>query len=202
MIEFWTGDIFAVKGSGPSGWASQNLLLPRTDRYHHGILGDYISREDDWVVLESIFKGPTVGRLSWYRGKDLEIYRPVGATPEDGRRAAAEATRWGRAPYDYLLIARLALAYLRFHLDDLPMRRPHYWELHYVEDSAFICTELAYRAWAWFEPPVIPRGPPLPQAFKDALDAGRLTLIWKGTDWREGGLRYMTMGDLLKRWEA
>ncbi|MBW2562373.1 MAG: hypothetical protein JRE40_16195 [Deltaproteobacteria bacterium] len=32
MNEFWTGDIFAVKGSGPSGWASKNLLLPKTDR--------------------------------------------------------------------------------------------------------------------------------------------------------------------------
>ncbi len=99
------GDIFATKGGGITGWASRNLFTPYTDRFHHGILWKHLGG-GDFIILESISKGIAVGRLSWYRGKNIEFYRVN--VDEDLRFAApdkgGDPKRFNRIQkaYDYL----------------------------------------------------------------------------------------------------
>ncbi|GAH41697.1 unnamed protein product [marine sediment metagenome] len=135
----YPADIGATRGSGPLRWISQHLIEPKTDRIHFFIIGDYLPWDKDHVILESIGKGIAVGRLSFYKPEDVEIYRVVlSETPEQRlgnrkveeihevrRRAAAELTRFGRARYDYILIAQIALGALTLLLrGKLPPWRP------------------------------------------------------------------------------
>ncbi|TET42886.1 MAG: hypothetical protein E3J66_02805, partial [Dehalococcoidia bacterium] len=106
MIELQTGDIFALKGHGLLGWLSRNLMEPVIGRYHFGIILQ--KWQDDYLILESISKGLSIGRLSFYEGADIKFYRVD--CDEDLREAAPyELTRWGRSLYDYLLVAKLVV---------------------------------------------------------------------------------------------
>jgi hypothetical protein len=183
-----TGDIGAVKGSGFVPALSNRIILPHTDRYHHFIVGDYLPWEEDWEIFESISKGPTVGRLSWYDGEDIKFMRPPTATEDDGKHAAAECSRYGREHYDFDLFLELGLFITKYELRRL---RNCYLpvaiaveELPFSEDKDAVCTRLAWLAWRWFEPPIIPISSvtkkqiqPIPASFQLALNNGSLILI-------------------------
>ena len=71
------GDIGAIVESGFVTKLASRLILPATEFFHFIIIADYISHENDFVILESIpSHGVAVGRLSWYLGKTINIYRP------------------------------------------------------------------------------------------------------------------------------
>ena len=190
--ELFPGDIFGIKGRGISGWACRHLITPPTDRFHFGVVGDYLPWDNDYVILESIGKGIAVGRLSFYKPEDVEIYRVVlGQTPEQNlgkrrteefhdvrKRAAAELTRVGRARYDYLLVAKLGLGALRLLLKGkLPP-----WgaaDFKWGRNSRFLCTEACQEAWLRVGHPIIPPGiVPLPAGFAQALQEGRIRKIF------------------------
>ena len=170
-------DIGATRGKGPLLWLSQNLLEPKTDRIHFFIIGDYLPWDDDYVILESIGKGIAVGRLSFYKPEDVEIYRVnLGHGPlvpklafELRRRVAAELTRVGRARYDYILYIQLILGALSLLLrGKLPPWKPE--QIPYGRNKAYICTEAARYGWRAVGHPIFPEGvAPTPSAFKQAL---------------------------------
>ncbi|MBA7714692.1 hypothetical protein ES703_123723 [subsurface metagenome] len=181
-------DIGAVKGRGPLLWLSQNLLKPKTDRIHFFLIGDFIAWDDDYVILESIGKGIAVGRLSFYKPEDIEIYR-VNLNPDIRieplnrhlrRRVAAELTRVGRARYDYILYVQLILGALTLLLrGKLPPWRSE--EFPYGRDRKYICTEAASEAWRAVGHPLIPKGTvPTPAAFRQALMDNKMRIIFPG----------------------
>lgn len=190
--ELFPGDIFGIKGRGISGWACRHLITPPTDRFHFGVVGDYLPWDNDYVILESIGKGIAVGRLSFYKPEDVEIYRVVlGQTPEQRlgklrteefhevrKRAAAELTRVGRARYDYILIAQIAFGALTLLLrGKLPPWRPD--QFPYGRDQKYICTEAIVAAWAGVGVNIVDTGTvPLPSAIIKAVNEGRLKRIY------------------------
>ena len=175
-IELQPGDIFATKGSGFLSWLSRSLMAPETDRYHFGLIWEKAG--DDWVILESISKGLSVGRLSFYKGADIKFYR---ANCYQYLRGAAplELTRWGRSLYDYLLITKLIVQGLWLLLWHRRRIKPE--ELTWSQDNALICTEAVDIAYDAVGVNVIPiHVCPTPSAFRQAELEGRISEIGKG----------------------
>ncbi|GAI76134.1 unnamed protein product, partial [marine sediment metagenome] len=122
----------------------------------------------------------------------VEIYRVVlSETPEQRlgnrrleeidevrKRAAAELSRVGRARYDYILIAQIALGALTLLLrGKLPPWRPE--QFPYGRNQKYICTEAANAAWRAVGHPIIPPGVvPLPAGYAQALQEGMIHKIF------------------------
>jgi len=180
------GDIAGCKGKGLLLWLSQHLLEPSTDRVHFFVIGDYIPWDDDYVILESIGKGIAVGRLSFYKPEELEIYRVnLARDPRMRwtemllrREAAAALSRLGRARYDYILYIQLVLGALFLLLKgNLPPWRSK--DMPYGRNRCYICTETAAEAWRAVGHPIIPEGVvPTPAAFKQALLDNKMRKIF------------------------
>lgn len=184
--KLFPADIGAVKGRGPLLWLSQNLLKPKTDRIHFFLIGDYIPWDDDYVILESIAKGIAVGRLSFYKPEDIEIYRVnLSSNPKMKelnrqlrRRVAAEMTRVGRARYDYILYLQLiAGAITLFFKGKLPPFAPA--DLPYGRNKDYICTEAANFGWRAVGHPIIEPGVvPTPAGYKKALLEKKIRMVF------------------------
>jgi len=173
------GDIGAIRGRGLGLWACQNLIKPKTDRFHFFLVGGSIPWDNDYVILESIGKGIAVGRLSFYKWQDVEIYRVVHEDWEElGERAAAALTLHGRARYDYILILEIALGALSLLLrGKLPPWEPK--QFPYGRDKAFICTEAARLGWLTIGHPILMGGVvPVPATYMLALQEGRIKRIF------------------------
>ncbi len=180
-MDLQQGDIFANKGSGIAGWAIRNLITPRTNRFHFGIIwGKWL--HDDYIILESISKkGMSVGLLSWQKDYDPEFYRVD--CPKDLRTLApGELINWGRAKYDHLLIAKLLLgsirAFFKILVTERKIRRLRAEDFHYGTDSSLICTEAVDIAYDSVGVNIIPIGIiPIPNSFKQAEIEGRMSKI-------------------------
>lgn len=170
------GDIFGVKGKGILRWFCEHFLEPTTDRVHFGIIGDYLIWDDDYIILESIGKGIAVGRLSFYKRSEIEIYRvDLSKKPEWKkdevllrRRAAAELSRVGRARYDYILCAQLALGAIGLLIKGyLPPWKSE--EFPYGRNRSYICTEAAVAAWYGIGIEIVNKNAvPTPASIKEA----------------------------------
>ena len=177
-----TGDIFATKGKGITGWASRKLVNPPTDRFHFGIIWKCLG-DDDFLILESISKGLAVGLLSWYVGQDIKFYRVN--CDEDLRFAAPDAlVGWGRSRYDYWLIVKLvfgaivALARILWKEHKVRKLRAEDLSSIYSWDSKLLCTEAAWVAYNSQGVNIIPYGvPPLPSSFRQAELESRLSEV-------------------------
>ena len=183
MLDLLTGDIVAVKGRGILAWFSRNVFIPNTDRFHFFLVDRYIGEENDYCILESISsKGVTVGRLSWYKLEDLEIYRLNDPDAETiGRKAVDALTMYGRARYDYLLLIRLCLSALRLIIT---LKFPPWKisQLPYVRNSSFLCVEAIDEAFRAANITLFPDNTfPGPAAFKQVLEEGKLLMVNKGT---------------------
>ena len=176
---FYPGDICATRATGFTGWLMRKLFRPWTDRWHFFlIISDYIAWDEDYVILESTgCKGVTVGRLSWYRAQNIEVYRLNHPDWQDiGRQAAIAMTRYGRRGYDYLLPLKLLLSAVRLVLKGRfpPWEAP---QLEYVRNARLICTEAVCEAYRMTGYPLVPESVcPLPSELERALRNGKLML--------------------------
>ncbi len=97
MKEFLPGDIVAVEAR-PSLKALNWLVSPYTDRGHYFILGNKIKDTEDRVIYESLItSGVRIGKLSWYEGKDIEVFRvskEVGAEVGKVEGELAASRQW------------------------------------------------------------------------------------------------------------
>lgn len=184
--KLYPADIGAVKGSGPLLWLSKNLLVPHTDRVHFFLVGDYIPWDDDYVIMESIGKGIAVGRLSFYKPEDIEIYRVNLSTDSRlltansllRRQVAAEMTLIGRARYDFVLYLQLFAGAATLMLQGkFPPYRAE--QLPYGRNKDYICTEAANFGWRARGHPIIPPGVvPTPSEYKQALIDKKIRVVF------------------------
>lgn len=178
------GDIGATKGGGLVGFICRNLFLPKTDRFHFFMIGDKLQGEDDYVILESIGKGIAIGRLSFYKGFDVELYRPIlgelNLNPNKLRKRAAQAlSKYGRAKYDWKVFAIVALEALGLIFRG---KFPP-WDgflFSAAKDNVFVCTEAVARSWKDVGVELFPKEFPafLPQSFRQAEEQGTLVKIF------------------------
>jgi len=183
LSQLQVGDIGAVKGTGLVACLQKRLLLPETDRIHHLLLGDYIREESDFVILESISKGTAVGRLVYYKDQDIEFYRVNNDDSKKlGKKAAIQATKWGRAKYDYRVILWIIWNTLKLVI------KHKFGKIHITEfpplpdDKRLLCTELVKEGYKEIFPILPPKLPAFPSAYKLSLAMGRLNLVghWQG----------------------
>lgn len=163
-----SGDIFAVKGSGPVSWLLRNCVEPPSDRFHFGLIWMPTEAFGDRVILESQGQGGwvetimnlflhlvlrkskvgtavSVGRLSFYHGEDVEFYRPVGMLKKWRRQAPAALSSYGRDSYGYEYISKLVLKglckWLAVAIKERRFRRLRVEEIPVEEQGrALICT--------------------------------------------------------------
>lgn len=165
-----SGDIGQVKGERLLSKLASKLTEPYTDRFHFFLIWKKIG--DDYLILESIGKGIAVGRLSFYEGQDVKIYR-VNCPATLRHQAPNELTKYGRSKYDYFLIVKIITQGLWTIFRNFcegegihPIRAE---DLTWVWDDAFVCTEAVAQAYNMVGVNIIPYGVcPMPSAFKQA----------------------------------
>ena len=173
------GDIVGVPADHRLARLCYHVFRPHTKLFHWLIIYEYIPEEQDYIILESIRKGVTVGRLSRYQGSGYRVFRPAVSNPDIGRRACHELTRYGRNGYDWLILLTLPFDCLRIIIRQLIIERRLHpirpCELPYRVDHRLTCTEAANLGWTRVGYPVIPPGVfPLPAAFLEAVRRRRL----------------------------
>ncbi len=174
------GDIVGVESKGLIGRLSHAAITPQTRLYHFLLIGDYIQDDDDYEILESIGRGVSIGRLSWYAGNRYDVFRVnlPNAGPL-GRLAIERASAFGRMGYDYSLFLRFAGDAIRHSWNHLikdhtiPRMEPR--DFCLTKDRAFICTEFVVASWDLVGVPVIAiQDAPVPAAFIRSAQAGRI----------------------------
>lgn len=164
-----SGDIFAVKGAGTLAKLASKLTEPYTDRFHFGLV--WRRTGNDYLILESIGKGVAVGRLSFYAGQDVKIYR-VDCPASLRRLAPAALTKYGRSKYDYLLLYKIVIQGFWTIFKNLckgegihPIRAE---DLTWSHNNAFVCTEAVDIAYLSVGVSLTGGVCPTPSAFKQA----------------------------------
>jgi len=156
-VQYQPGDIVGVKSKGIIPWLSKNAIVPRTDLFHFLLIG-YPINGGDYTILESIGKGPALGRLSWYKAREYVVFR---VNHEDsaimGERVMRFASKFGRYHYDWKLYARIFAWALGYWLKEIftghiPPRPVYPTSIPYKTDQDFICIELVFEAWLNYLP--------------------------------------------------
>jgi hypothetical protein len=200
-----SGDIFAVKGGWFSGWACRNLIAPKTDRFHFGLIW-MTTNDGDRVILESLGEGSpletvvdlllhplpkagpigqavAIGRLSKYIGKDLRFFRPRFISRKDRRAAPVCLTCYGSRSYGYDYLAKLLIASLckwtRILIRERRLRRLTVLEIPSIGDKrSLICTRAADKAYELIGQDILPNGvTATPNAYEEAFLEGVLEEI-------------------------
>ena len=189
--QFLHGDIGACRPDSFTGTtalkAMRVCMTPRCDYIHHFVIADYVPETGDHVILESLSSGIRVGRLSWYPFADIfRVNTPFSGVK--GEKACRQFTRHGRAGYDFILLAKVlagaGVAWGRILTHEHRLRRLRCGDLPYSRNDAFICTEVAAEITRLMGDPVIPKGVvPLPPAFQEAVNTGKLVKISEGPRW-------------------
>jgi hypothetical protein len=181
--KYLCGDIVGVETGGLLAQLNYLCIAPATKLYHFLVIGQYIEDEDDYVILESIGRGVTVGRLSWYGDKTYLVLRlEITDVEELGEKATLKSSKFGRRKYDFLLVAKFVVGALRCFARQLirehRLHRIHYSKFPYLMNANLICTELPIAIWRLVGQRFIPKGyAPFPSAFIAALKAGRLKVV-------------------------
>jgi hypothetical protein len=181
VLVYYPGDIVGVKSNGFFHKLLNYFVYPKTDRHHFFIIGERIpwSEPDDYVIYESIGKGIAVGRLSFYKDQDIEVYRVTAPNWKLlGRKAVFALTWYGRASYDFVIYAKLIAGVpLMLLRHGLPPWKPAMFP--YGRNSLFLCTEAAEIGYYDIGHYIIPKGTvPLPNAFKQAEYDGTIKRIF------------------------
>jgi len=209
------GDVVGVANYSFLGKLARFLFTPRTALYHFLLIDAYLAGEDDYSIIESVAKGPTMGRLSWYRGRDYQVFRvndehakfwfvfnnhklrlnASRSFDQLGQIVVEKASRFGRHGYDFTLYLKLLVGVLQFQAGRLvhgkAPRRMGPADIPYARDQAFICTELVFEAWRAVGIQLrAPGHAPLPCEYVLAETRGELVRIdfhngTKGQAWRE-----------------
>jgi len=173
---FREGDIAGCK-AGIRQLAFNKLITPFTDRWHFLLIGEKLFNGDH-VIYESLAKGVCPGRLSFYWGEHLKVYR----VPDKRKslQAVEEASELGRLGYDYILFVWMFWQALFYWTMNGPGKIP-YWALKQDADRNVICTELVCQCFQNAGYPLVPRDIiPTPAAIEQANLNGKIEKIFEG----------------------
>jgi len=215
-VKYQPGDIVGVKSKGIIPWLSKNAIVPRTDLFHFLLIG-YPINGGDYTILESIGKGPALGRLSWYKAREYVVFRVNHeASIFLGEEAWLKASKFGRRHYDWKLYARIFAWALGYWLKEIftghiPPRPVYPTSIPYKTDQDFICIELVFEAWKEVGFRIREHGhAPVPAEMILAQERGDLVVIdnhdGKAATWRTTKSPlykavYSTVAEALKRTE-
>jgi len=186
---FWPGDIGVVVQNDIIARLQEKLITPPTRMFHMFLITEYVPDENDWIIYESTpLAGVSIGRLSWYNGQHIMIFRPVkypSSTSQQfdmqwGKHAIWNSTKDGRKYYNYIVCVKVIWRLFNYcgrHIKPAPYTI-------FPNDSSHtvICTMFANDAWkeicAIFDPKYLP----IPANFVQQVDEEKLALIgdWKG----------------------
>jgi len=184
------GDIAVVYERGLATKLSSMLIIPRADFFHFFLVADYIPAEMDFVIYESIpSHGVSVGRLSWYFDKKVDIYRPDPELVEMeteyqseylGQLAVWEATKRGRIGYDYSICVKLFFLVfyncfrnlIKFHKFNCP-----YTNIRMSRNRRLLCTEMIDEAYCELFAVFDRYYELLPANFMQSIISGRVQLV-------------------------
>ena len=174
-MEFLPGDIVAVEARTSLKLLNW-LVSPYTDRGHYFILGNKIKDTEDRVIYESLItSGVRIGKLSWYEGKDIEVYR---VSKEVGAEVVRNIADYSGLNYDHFYFVRLVLNAIKYrvkHGKAIP-----YDKLTCKPNNSYLCTELiaeAYKPHIQFVPDNVAA---TPAALVNAYSQGKMELIYEG----------------------
>ena len=175
---FWSGDIGVVIQHDFVANLQAKLLRPSTHKFHMFMLVNYSADEKDWMIIESTPRaGVSIGRLSWYEGQEIEIYRPTGVHWTAGQRAVFDATKDGRKNYNFLLYVKLA--YLVFNYCGRHLKPAPYTIFPPENIGTVVCSMFVNDGWKNLCPVFDQRYAPIPANFEQQLIDGKVTLIGK-----------------------
>lgn len=171
---FKQGDIVGLKATGIQATLN-SLIIPKSDRWHFLLIGEYLPGRDDYIIYESLPDGIRCGRLSFYQGCDLKVYRVHDE--RIARMAAQEASEYGREGYDYILFVWLFTRAVGYWFKNGFYPIPYY-EFTNQKDKKLICTELVAQCYENAGYPLIPPGiAPTPAALEQCCRTGRIQLV-------------------------
>jgi len=189
-LEIPPGAGAGLEGTGPIGWASRELVEPKTDRFHHLIIRQYVAEVDDYEFIESnnfgLFpKGIRHGYLiEEYGGSDIEVY-VVDCPEEMAKLAPLELIHYGKVAYDFIttsrFIAQLPRVLCKMVVSEHRIRKLRPSDFNYKPDRVFQCIEALWTAYASVGVPLFPPGwAPLPAAIRQSILDGLIKVYWKG----------------------
>lgn len=176
MGKLETGDIFANKaGNSKAELFSRWFLLPKTDRWHFGIL--YERSDGDFTVLESVTQGLRVGKLSWYHKSDLHFYR-VKCFQYLRWMAPLALLQWMGSRYDWALRTKAFYFALKTWRKEGRIRKIRIEEFPYEPNEKLVCTEAVSTAYDAVGVNIVPPDVlPAPSAFRQAEIEGRISRL-------------------------
>jgi len=132
---------------GILGVLENALVTPRTTIDHMFMLYRYDPVQDDWLVIESIAKGVSVGWLKWYTDiTTVDFYRPNTANSDDiCLFAAVNSINYGRRRYDFVTVVKVTYITLAECAKQIMRgKRPWVSYTHYPPSNnrQVMCTEL------------------------------------------------------------
>lgn len=172
---FLPGDIVAVRGK-PHEIVLNGLIEPQTHRWHHLLIADDI--DNDYEIYESLGDGVNCGRLSFYKGADVVVYRvPYRRI---AHRAMQEVSCFGRSNYDYILFIKLLAQANWYWMNNGWKPVPYTWFKSSANQS-LICTELVAMCYERANYPLVLSGiVPTPAAIKQAYTDNKTQIIFEG----------------------
>jgi len=186
---FWTGDIGVVIQDDIVARLQEKLITPTTRMFHMFLLVQYIPDERDWVIYESTpMAGVSIGRLSWYSGMHIMVFRPIKhlssiQTEFDmqwGQHAVMNSTKDGRKHYNFIIYIKIA--YRLFNYCGRHIKPAPYTIFPNDSNHTVVCTMFGNDAWKDICPIFDERYLPIPANFKQQWDEDKVALIgdWPG----------------------
>jgi len=178
---------FYAKKTSTLAILANKIFTPHTHLYHAAIIGHYIPEEDDYEIMESIGRGISLGRLSFYNKNEYVVYYPSNINLSVGEELWIKASKYGRIGYDYKFYPILLLNIINIEFNNL--KKYHKFkaisptELNIHPDHEMVCTRFAKVFWNQYNKstPYPYRWCSIPASYPLAVTKGHLTIIGKHT---------------------
>jgi hypothetical protein len=177
------GSIIHFFGQNPLSFLASKVFTPKTNLFHAAIIGHYIKDEEDYEIIESLGRGITLGRLSFYNNTKYLVYWPSKVNTAIGDDLWILSSKFGRTKYDFLFYLEVAISVLKISIRNLikfhKLKAISPQELKTGTNKDFICTRFTREFWNQYQKNILfpEEWSPIPSAYILAVQKNYLTLI-------------------------